>query len=249
MLKEKGHGFQKPDSGQPLQSPAQYVPQEELFDQGKKLILRRGGLPSQDGFYTASKIVREWAVVIQPTDDTLRALTPLGVTWGVFAVLQSGYISTSGVRINQAVNDGFGWPVPVVGTVIPVHGSFIDLKLSREVAAVAPQVDVEVLVYGLPGVPRDWNYAYFLIIVPASTFGSIAVPAFAWGFSISGELGVGDTMEQRTPDGTIVQAAVPVTSEYANFVQPIHPDTRVLRYTSPALLLGKRMLINFYFRS
>ena len=224
-------------------SPEQYVPQELLFDQGKTVTLVTGGAPSQDGFYTSSQIVREWYILIQPTVNTLAKLQAVGVLWSVFATLECGYVSTSGVRINRPLTIETPFDVSVAGTCIPVHGSFIRLKFERQVPKVAPQVDVELTVFGLPGVPRPWSYPYFLIVVPP--VGTVGVPTLAWGFSISGQIDVGDTIDQFAPDGTGVQVGVPITQNYANFIQPIMPQTSVLQVNSA---VAKRLLINFYFR-
>lgn len=244
MLTPKGpHGYQ----GQGGPTP-QIVPLEELFDQGKKVILRRGmGLSPQDGFFTSSKQVREWCMMIQPSVASIDALGAAGVFWNVEAKITSGYTSTSGLRLLRPLSIESAFRVPIFGLAVPIHGSFVQLELQRDVPLAAPQVDVELLIYGLPTVPRPWSYPDLAVLVGAGPFlGSVSVRTFATEFSISGQIDAGDTLDQVSPNGTIIQAGVPVTSDYANFWQPIDPDVSLLRYTSA---VSKRLLFNFRYRS
>lgn len=227
-------------------NPEQYVPQELLFDQGKKVVLRRGGLPSEDGFFTESKIVREWYVLMQPTVQSIDALTAVGVFWNVIAEINAAYVSTSGVRLLRPLTIESKFRVPIQGICIPIHGSFVQLKFERTVAAVAPQVDVELLIFGLPGVPRPWSFPELVVLAGVGPFvGTASVLTFAREFTISGDIAAGDTLEQLAPNGTVIQTVL-VTSDYANNPQPIDPDANRLRYTSA---VAKRLLFNYYFRT
>jgi len=225
-----------------------WFPMEELFDQGKKVTLNTGGDPSQDGFFTGSQVVREWYILIQPTVQSALALVTAGVFWNVLATLETGYISTSGVRFLRPLRFDSEFRVPVAGMCIPIHGSFVRLKFSRTIAPVIagiPQVPVDLVIFGLPGWPHPWDYPFRLAVAGGS--GSVSVPTLAYGYSISGQIDAGDTINQEQLNGeTIVQGGVPVTQEFANGIQPLDPDTGTLSYFSA---VGKLLLIKFYFRT
>ena len=223
-----------------------WFPQEQLFDQGKVVTLRPGGVPSQDGFFTGSQIIREWHLQFVPSVATLETLQA-GSIWGVFCKIETGYISTGGVRLNSPLGIDTPFVLPVAGVSIPVHASFVRVSLERQVLANAINKNVDITVFGLPGWPHEWSYSFFLITSgPPASFGIITVPTLAYGFKISGDIAAGETIEQQTPDGTVLQTGVPVTQEYANSIQPINPDCSRLRYSSvgPA----KRLFIHFYYR-
>jgi len=225
----------------------EWFPQEELFDQGKKIILRPGGSPSSDGFFTGSKIVREWYILIQPTVQSALDLVTAGIFWNVTASLEVGYISTSGVRFLRPLRFDIDFRVPVAGMCIPVHGSFARLTFNRTIAPIIagiPQKDMEIVIFGLPGWPHPWDFPSKLAVAGGS--GSVSVPTLAYAYSISGQLDVGDTINQEQLNGTLVQGGVPVTPEFANGIQPLDPDTGTLRYFSA---VGKLLLIKFYFRT
>ncbi len=244
MLKSQGHdSFEK---GKENRQP--WIPQEELFDQGKLITLEPGkGEGPQDGIYTGSNICREWTMVVQPTAESLAALRTAGVLWGVLGTISSGYISTSGLRLLLPLGDQFPFPVPVAGFCFPVHGSFIEVKFSRPIVAGAPQVNVQLIIYGLPGRPTRWNYPDLIVLAGAGPFvAAVGVRTFAAMFTISGQIDAGDTLEQRTLNGTLIQS-IPVTSDYANNKQPVLQDAGVFVYTSVAT--AKRVAFNWFFRT
>lgn len=248
MLEPKNKGYNvPPELASRLQSPKDYVPQEELFDQGKKISLPRGGLPSKDGFYTSSKIVREWCLVIQPTVESINLLSTVGVFWDVFCSISSGYISTSGVRLLRPLAIESGFRVPISGIVLPIHGSFVTLDLTRQVPGVNPQVDVDLIVYGLAGWGHPWTFPELAVLAGAGPFlANVTRRTFSTEYQISGNIDVGDTVTQLSPNGTVLLGPVTVTSDFANSWQPIDPDCSIIRYSSP---VSKRLLFNFAYRT
>lgn len=225
----------------------EWFPQELLFDQGKKITLLPGGMPSSDGFYTGSNISREWCILIQPTVESALDLATAGIFWSITATLEMGYISTSGFRLLRPINVDVDFRVPVAGLCVPVHGSFVRLKFNRTILSTiagVPQKPMSLIIFGLPGWPHPWSFPSKLAV--AGGAGSVSVESLAYAYTISGQIDAGDTIDQRQLNGTAVQSGVPVTQNFANSPQPIDPDTGVLQYNSA---VGKILLINFLFRT